>query len=85
MKGKSKTKTNSQTPERRHQINQSGQGREQCSAYQWDLGCTAVDEKGQQDIFISPAHARGDRLGMCQRVWTCTEITQTPMKTRPAR
>lgn len=55
MKGKSRTKTNSQALEMRHQINQSGQGREQCSAYQWDLGCTTVDEKGQQDIFISPA------------------------------
>jgi len=57
---KSKTKTNSQTPETRHQINQSGQGRERCSAYQWDLGCTSADEKGRQDIFISPTHAHED-------------------------
>lgn len=53
-RGKSRTKTNSQSPGMRHQINQSGQVREQCSAYQWDLGCMSVDEKGQWDIFISP-------------------------------
>lgn len=84
IKGKSKTKTNSQMPEVRHQINQSGQGREQRSAYQWDLKCTTVDEKGRQDIFISPAHTHRDRCNTCQRVRTCTEITQMPIKTHPA-